>query len=166
MAEYIKPVIDRFLTVGEKSEILNAWGERISALPTDVPGEGDPRGFPDPLMIEWCRRINALKGVCTVQSCSGHRASDGAFYSGHLWLRMSRGVSDRFERQAFNLAGQRGIERVSKLYMHGGEEVIVLEFQGQEHDRLDSSMGAVLRFLTEITTAVDGGAAWLSTSSR
>src|SRR4030067_2980542 len=106
----------RYLTSKEKRQIVEEWERAVAALPESVPDEGDERGFPDPPIINWCRRINMLNGVCTVQSCAGHRRVDGSLVSGHLWLRLSREMSTQLDRAALSLATQPCIEQVSRLY--------------------------------------------------
>ena len=69
------PMANRHLSADEKAKILTVWREQQQ---TGAAGHGDP----DPDMIPWCEKLNALPGVCTVQSCSGHR-ENGYLRSGH-----------------------------------------------------------------------------------
>jgi hypothetical protein len=57
-------------------------------------------GFLDEEMLPHLDRLNALEGICTVQSCTGHikdntlKREEGP---GCLWLRLSRDMRDSFE---------------------------------------------------------------------
>jgi len=130
----------RYLEISEKLLILSDW-ERTCAETRSG------RGFPDQRMLEWCQKINALPGVCTIQSCSGHHEPGGAYTSGHLWLRLSRRSARRFNNRAFALAGEPGIERVSRFYASWGEEVAEIVFLGDERGHLAASMLAITNFL-------------------
>jgi hypothetical protein len=142
----------RYLTDREKVDAVADWKRLCEALPDDVPPCGDERGFPDPPIVAWCNEINALPGICTVQSCAGHRRLDGTLISGHLWVRLSRDVSARFDEAALSLAAQPGIEQVSKLFGRWGAELAMITFLGSERDHLERSMRVVLRFLGELAT--------------
>ena len=141
-------LVARYLTEAEKARNLQSWEEACYALPSDLPEAGDERGFPDPPMIEWCRRLNVLDGVCTVQSCAGHRRDDGSVASGHVWLRFSREIAARFDETALSLAAQPGIEQVSRLYAPWGAEISAITFHGNERARLNQSMHVILAFVT------------------
>lgn len=84
-------------------------------------------GWIDPEVLALVDALNALEGVCTVQSCCGHRwpipgDPDGAerVHRGQLWLRLSEGVSRRFEERVGELLAHDVILRVSKLYAYEG----------------------------------------------
>lgn len=136
----------RYLTRDEKVNVLQAWEAMCQTLPEDVPNCGDERGFPDPPMIDWCAALNALDGVCTVQSCAGHKRPDGALDSGHLWLRLDSEMTARFDAKALALANAAGIERVSRLYTKWGAEITEVVFLGNERRHLERSMQSVLGF--------------------
>ena len=97
-------------------------------------------------MVEWCERINAIDGLCTVQSCAGH-VVHGVSSCGHLWIAMSDYMSARFDELAFDLSAQPGIERVYRLYSSWGQEIVCIEFEGDERGHLHSSMQTILEFL-------------------
>jgi hypothetical protein len=61
-------------------------------------------------------------------------------------------LSARFDANALNLAVQPGIERVARHYTGWGQEVAVIEFQGEEWGRLDASMNVIVNFLTSLQT--------------
>ena len=143
---------DRWLTSEEKKGVLDGW-DRIKRRPAS-PGLGG-RGVPDPAMVPWCDRVNKLPGVCTVQSCAGHR-EDGYLSSGHLWLRLSQPMSEAFDRGALRLASRDGMEQVARIYAPWGEEVASITFAGDEHNLLPESMGTILAFLTELSEEAHG----------
>jgi len=143
----------RYLTAAEKAQELTTWLVACADMPCDVSAWSDERGFPDPPMIPWCEKINRLEGICTVQSCGGHRRTDGSIVSGHLWLRLSREVSERFDQTALGFAAQPGIEQVSRLYAPWGAEVAAVVFAAGDRTRLNRSMRVVLRYLRGIATS-------------
>lgn len=125
---------------GKFSE-LSDWEEIRSAL-SEVAGPG----VPDPEMIPWCEKLNALPGVCTLQSCAGHRDGERGT-SGHLWLWLAEDEARRFRERAFELARNSLMERVSVIYQPWGQEVVELEFRGSPDNQLEASMTAILGFL-------------------
>ncbi len=145
--------VTRYLSVEEKSVAVREWERLVAEMPLHVPLCGDERGFPDPPIIEWVRTINGLDGICTAQSCAGHRRTDGTLISGHLWLRFSRDVAARFDDMAMSLAAQSGIEQVSRLYTSWGTEVAAVVFHGNERNGLEQSMRVVVGFLRNLTTS-------------
>jgi hypothetical protein len=131
----------RYLTTAEKTAELDGWRRTRDAF-AGIVGPG----VPDPEMIPWCEKINALPGVCTLQSCSGH--PDGEIPRlGHLWLRLDDRRAASFHARAFELAAKTGIERISLIYQPWGHEVIQLEFAGSPDGQLEGSLGAILGFL-------------------
>lgn len=92
------------------------------------------RGWPDPEIIPLCDALNALPGVCTLQSCAGHAAGsrhrpNGEF--GLLWLWLDEGTSQELDRFGNVLARLPGIETVSKRYADWGQEITAIEFDGR-----------------------------------
>lgn len=98
-----------FLTPAEKAERLGAW----EAIRLDLEMDGDTagRGYPDPEIFALADRLNAILGVCTVQSCSGHPRIQGSRWRlwekrrrwsapGNLWLRLDENMFGRFVRAA------------------------------------------------------------------
>lgn len=136
----------RYLTPEEKTAILVSWErDRDHHGLEERPG----RGYPDPDIVEWCDLINALPGVCTVQSCQGHR--EGNYVTpGHLWLRLDEPTTAAFDREAFQLARHEAIEQVVRMYAPWGKEIASITFAGNERDSLAPSLRAILRFLHSI----------------
>lgn len=76
----------RYLTQKAKARELAAFQElRKKGAPA---GNQAGRGYPDPDILPWCDRLNALEGLCTLQSCAGHtpRNGDPGPHPGHLWI--------------------------------------------------------------------------------
>lgn len=157
---------ERYLTESEKAAVIASWETQCSNLPDDMPSCGDERGYPDPPMIQWCRIINQLPGICTIQSCAGHRRADGTLNSGHLWVRLSRDMSARFDEIAMSLAAQPGIEQVSRLYTRWGAEVVSLVFLGNERGHLERSMQTVVQSLTALARSCGTSRSPLSSGIR
>lgn len=137
----------RWLTPEEKAREVGAWD---AVKGQDVPEDSGGRGFPDPDMVPWCDRLNALPGVCTVQSCAGHRRADGYMSSGHLWVRLDEGMAQAFDRRALDLAAHDYIEEVARVYKPWGAEVASITFAGNERNLLPTSMGTILRFFATL----------------
>ncbi len=136
---------DRFLTDSGKARELVHWSGIRSTSPTSGPG------IPDPEIVPWCERINALPGVCTLQSCAGHESrGSGARSSGHLWLWLSKEKAIAFEKRAFELARDAAIERISTIYQPWGQEVVQIEFRGTPDGQLESSGQTILAFLASL----------------
>lgn len=142
----------RYLTPFEKERVLTEWRETLRSMPKAVPSDGDERGYPDPPIVPWCEELNDVTGICTVQSCCGHKRLDGTFVSGHLWLRLDKEMAARFDMQALALAGASGIERVSRLYSQWGAEVVEIVFLGNERGQLERSMQSILGFLRTLSS--------------
>ena len=139
--------VTRWLTPSEKSRILDEWDVTLARLP--ALGQGG-RGFPDPDIIPWCRRINAIDGVVTLQSCQGHPEGDGESGPGKLWLKLSEELSERFRDRAFELASTDFVDGVELIFQPWGEEVTSITFAGNERDLLDQSLAVVLGFLRSL----------------
>lgn len=133
----------RFLTEDAKESILREW-QKTRATIKDGPG------CPDPDIVPWCDRINLLPGICTLQSCQGHRC-DSAIEPAHLWLWLSEGAANRFDRGAAYLATDRAvIERISWHYLDDGKKIASITFYGNERDTLGSSAATIYGFLCAV----------------
>ncbi len=132
----------RYLTEGEKALELEAWSYTLAAGLAGV-------GAPDPEITPWCGKINALPGVCTLQSCAGHEAGERG-QLGHLWLRLNEEKAIAFNERAFELAQRKCMDRVSLIYQPWGAEVVQIEFRGLPHGQLESSMIELLTFLQSL----------------
>lgn len=138
----------RYLTSEAKQHQLVEWRRTL----TDWRHAGRPEhetGWPDPSIIDWVERINAVPGVCTLQSCAGHRRGEYQ-EAGHLWLAFNSTTADAFHRRAFELATNPAIERVATCYHVDGREIVIIEFQGEERGALNASLDTILRFLVSL----------------
>lgn len=132
----------RHLTPDHKATILAEW-ESLAAAADSGPGCADS------LIVPWCDRLNAIHGVCTLQSCAGH-IENGYLHSGHIWLWLDQAKSAEWDRRAYELATARTIERVTRIYSSWGQEVHCVEFQGEEWGRLTESMKMIEWFVTSL----------------
>lgn len=150
----------RWLTPEAKREVLREWAAIRESLGVR---EGRPggRGYPDPDIVPWCDEINALEGVCTLQSCAGHVLPGGERDPGHLWLWLSKPMSGAFDRTAHRLARHdRYIEDVARRYVSWGREVTSITFAGNERASLARSLRLILAFLRTLQAQThEGGAA-------
>ncbi len=135
----------RYLTPEGKAAVLAEWGATLAALH----GQTGP-GVPDPAIVPWCTRLNAMEGVCTLQSCAGHVERDGTRTAGHLWLWLDMRRSQEWNRRAHELAATPGVERVARLYSPWGQEVHEVWFEGEERGRLTSSLAAITSFVARL----------------
>lgn len=134
--------MNRYLTSGLKQSILPPWErEKVNSL--------GRHGSPDLEIIPLCDALNALPGVCTLQSCAGHKEGS-RFICGHLWLVLDESTSHAFEQRAFELAYHENIEWLSKVYSSWGQEVVCIEFLGNERGLLQASMEIILRFFESL----------------
>jgi len=140
----------RHLSPGSKRVELAEFDRYQVAYPTPLDDPGG-RGFPDPDILPWCDKLNALPGVCTLQSCAGHRHQDGSLSSGQLWLWLSPDVAHAFHARAFELARQSPpIERLYTLYADWGQEIADVRFAGNERGLLAESMELVFAFFSDL----------------
>ena len=138
----------RYLTAGEKTRRLAEWESlRSQPLPD---GDCGGRGYPDPDIFPLCDYLNALPGVCTLQSCAGHRSREGLISSAHLWLKLDRTSARRFKKNAFVLAGDDHIERLGLSYMPDEGEVVEIIFKGNERGMLVDSALPIASFFEDI----------------
>lgn len=148
-----------YLTAEEKAYIQGEWGDRRAGL-SDVTSPGTP----DPDIFPLCDALNAIEGVCTVQSCAGHRSpepkswdtrTDGdGLVAGQLWLRLSADMLHAFERSVGTLLLSDEIEQVSLIWgRHRGYTngpVVDIVFRGNERGQLHDSERVLLGFFREI----------------
>ena len=140
----------RYLTDDAKADYLAYWHEQIAKGRFTEPGEGG-HGYPDREMVEWCAKINAIDGVCTTQSCAGHRNAEDHLYCGEVWLHLSQPMANAFRARAFELWDRHDlIESVFSLYGAWGAEIAAIQFKGLEHECLDEAMAFILAFLQSL----------------
>lgn len=142
--------VARYATPITKADVLNSWQKVQLELPTSSGSGG--RGYPDDDIIPWCERLNAIPGVCTLQSCAGHAIADGGVSEpAHLWLWLDRETSAAFDSAVFTLATKTAfIERIGKFYMPWMQEVVTITFAGNERGLLHHSMCAILAFFESL----------------
>lgn len=147
---------NRHLTEDRKQQILRVWhGYRLQVAP---PGKEGGHGYQDPAITPWCDRLNALAGVCTIQSCAGHNFPNGSRTSAHLWLRLIEPLAVLFRREAFGLASDtRHVERLATIYEPTDGEVVEIIFAGSERNRLDESMVRILEFFRSLSDRLTSG---------
>ena len=139
----------RWLTAEEKAREMATWERRRQQA---VSGPGAP----DQPILAYVDSINALPGICTVQSCAGHRDHAGTVISGHLWLRLDRDTAKRFRQNALALASEAAVERVSVIFQPWGQEMAELVFRGEGTGELTESMLVVMRFLQSLALTPSG----------
>ena len=137
----------RFLTEAEKQDILSEWENTKQRWRRKKrQGVGDP----DAAIVPWCDWINDLPGICTLQSCAGHKDAN-IVRAGHFWLWMSRNVATRFDRNAFLLLrNQDLIEWISWHYLHEGKKIASITFAGNERGTLEKATSLICGFLCGI----------------
>ena len=148
--------LPRFLTQHHKRVILDGWLKAVEDFKQNRPeGELGRTGYPDLEMFDWCKKINAFEGMCTLQSCAGHRRYDDdetsrLYDTGCLWIWLSSGLSSRFHESAHLLALRPEMESVATRYAGWGQEFAEMRFDGMNlgQSNLDDSMTEILAFLT------------------
>jgi hypothetical protein len=139
----------RFVTSELKAAELARWAA-LKAAPRPEGFIGGT-GWPDPEIFEWCDRVNALPGVCTLQSCAGHKHPEGHTWNGQLWLWLDAPTSRAFNGRAYRLVHHWPlIERVNRMYHDDGREIADVIFRGAGTGQLETSMAVLLGFLREL----------------
>jgi hypothetical protein len=100
------------------------------------------RGWPDPEITPLCDKLNAMPGICTLQSCAGHGGNPGG-----LWIWLDEDTSRKFDQWGHVLANMEGIEVVSRKYTQWGQEITAIDFDG----RLENACRSVLFFFSALT---------------
>jgi len=145
---------ERFMTPdGKARELASLARERA---------EG---GLADEAIMQYCDALNALPGVCTLQSCAGHRPGEisaGApagtrdqqlERTAHLWLWLDERTADTFYYSAWRLSEHPCMEYVAIRFQPYGRQLVELIFHGNDcgPGHLASSMKVIIKFLGEIT---------------
>jgi hypothetical protein len=140
-----------------------------------IVGETAGLGYPDPEMYAFCDALNAIPGVCTMQSCSGHRVEyeqgepgrpieqvGPTLWSGVLWIKLDRTLHARFVDQAWWLADLSSVERVGLLLGEWCDgdvaEVVFIGLNGGATradglERLQVAQRAIVRFFADLRRA-------------
>ena len=130
MTHQIDQFNTRYLSPAEKVHVLAGWDARKREPRPD--GDLGGRGYPDPEIFGLCNALNAIPGVCTLQSCAGHRLGPMNLQPGHLWLRLDETLSGRFRQTVFDLLRQPTIQGIATLYHFGDREIVEIVFDGTE----------------------------------
>lgn len=126
------------LNPAEKRQRVTRWLRRRTRPRPD--GDLAGRGWPDPDVFELTDRLNALEGVCTMQSCSGHpqqEVAPGAWsvFVGFLWLRLSEAMFTAFIERAPHLAADPNVEQVGVMWgAEATRPVVQILFHGLDKD--------------------------------
>lgn len=153
----------RWLTSDEKRREL-AFFEDYKADP-DMwrrahPGDPGGHGYIDHEVLPLVDALNAIGGVCTLQSCCGHPPLKPGYgpHAGQLWIRLSEEMSEFFDREIGRLLASDVIRYVRKLYSFQGDvfgsrseprephEVIDIQFHGAESGRMDEAERVLVAF--------------------
>ena len=134
----------RYLSDEAKRAELERWREqRLTPRPG---GDLGGRGYPDPEIFTWTDRLNDIRGVCTLQSCSGHKRLTGPGWKGELWFWLSESMMKNWNTNAWRLAEVSGFESVRTLHFPELEVADVI-YPGLESGRLNYSLTIVEGFL-------------------
>jgi hypothetical protein len=139
--------MSQHLTLDEKVHHLAEWAEKRTTMPHTTVETGG-HGLPDAEVFTLTDALNALPGVCTVQSCAGHRLRsviDGEEYRqpAGVWLRLGPEAFACFMEQAPLLARTPGIEAVRVLFSTGHiGPVVEVDFRGNDCDTADLERSA------------------------
>lgn len=125
----------RYLTPSEKAEQIAAWHQQRADFENQRPTlNRDPAGlgFPDPEIYNLTDRLNAIEGVCTVQSCSGHVIGiQDVQWNANLWLRLSEPITEQFLECVSDLTEERpAVERVALVFGPPEGEIVEIVFEG------------------------------------
>jgi hypothetical protein len=147
---------ERFLTEAEKARTLAQFR---SVRATAKFGEGAD-GWLDQDVLTLCDRLNALSGVCTVQSCSGHPMTERGAppLSGQVWLRLSEWLATLlFDSDIVQaLAAQTCIYKVARVYLPHGPEVLWIVFQADTADTFLHACDSIVHALDGFSHALRG----------
>ena len=136
----------------EKDAELKVWTKATQSYVSCEPRPG--KGFPDPLMVPWCERLNEIGGLCTMQSCTGHRTPDGSIVgNGVVCLWLSEPMLRSFMRRGVKLAQHPCVEYLSLIFHTGGADYVAeIMFKGEEQQpsQLDESMTAIVEFFVSL----------------
>lgn len=149
---YSVPLTERFMTEEAKREELRHFQEDRSRGPFNLPGG---RGGVDPDILPLCDQLNALPGLCTLQSCAGHGETEhSGIWPASLWLWLDERTSRSMDENAHVLANNPLMESVSKCFKPWGHVIWEIMFFGNERGRLDESGAALIDFFTEMVSGL------------
>lgn len=147
----------RFLTQYEKDNYIKEWEDGLTKYEWQrYNSKLGGRGYPDADIVPWCQKINLLNGVCTLQSCAGHKYDENEYYyPGELWLRFDQHMNIAFENKVLKFVKNSLIEKVSKLYRQDGTEIIEIIFQGNERGKFHESIEFIYNFISSLENKVE-----------
>lgn len=112
--------MSRWLLDDEKESTLSFWHHTRDVIPEtwEVKAQfaAGGYGWPDPAMHPWCDRLNALDGVCTVSSCTGHLIVPEHYSDGHLWVRLGEKVTPLLDETIAFLVSLPSVTTLAKRY--------------------------------------------------
>ncbi len=115
----------RFLTDPEKDREIASFAARRedkAHYRTAHPEARGGEGWIDPEVLPLVDALNAIPGVCTIQSCSGH-ARESYVTDGQLWLRLDESTTRAVDARIGELLAHDVIHRVTRQYaFHNGSE--------------------------------------------
>jgi hypothetical protein len=136
-------VMERYLTPKAKVRVLREFDtHKMQSKPK---GELAGKGYPDPEIIPLCDWLNSFDGVCTLQSCAGHRIGSLIHSKGVLWIWLDEKLAAQFRERAFELAMNPQIESVSQVYSIWGEYVAII-FRGNECGEIRTSLHVIQQY--------------------
>lgn len=162
----------RYLTSEAKAKEVARWAETIAnAERNGYTGDGDrpvepghaPReggyGYVDRGVLDLCARLNALDGVCTLQSCEGHDYFSDApdtdlvtHRAAELWLWLSEDRARAFYERAHEYGEHPLIEQVALLWGRNREQEIVdVIFDGVSRGRMNESADLIVSWFAPAT---------------
>lgn len=152
-AVVVEGELSRFLTYEEKAQKVARFesirGEE-SNFRVSKPGFRGGEGAIDHEVLPLCDALNAIDGVCTLQSCCGHVNRHDYPYPGSLWIRLSEEMMRRFEVSLADLLRHDVIERLAKLYSYTGDrlphEIVEIKFWGEPQGRMDEAHATIAGF--------------------
>ena len=147
--------MSRYLVDAEKHRTLLEWQARRHDL--QLRGLRGGTGGVDAAIVPWVDRVNAIRGVCTLQSCSGHRPSDSdnpeVGTPGQLWMALSYPMATAINQRMYELVAAPTVIRVLTRYQPYGQDVLDVMFVGDDRGGLARSMTAIIEFLLSATEA-------------
>ncbi|KKL19759.1 hypothetical protein LCGC14_2462270, partial [marine sediment metagenome] len=124
-----------YLTPERKARTLAFWEKQKTGPPGDLP---------DYRIIPLCDQLNKLRGVCTLQSCTGHpvslpRRPYVVICPGNLWLWLDEAMFWAFIRTAPSFANETCIEDLRVIFCRRSDSqsfdlrpTICIDFWGEE----------------------------------